>query len=454
MKKVLIANRGEIAVRIIRALHELGIQTVAVFSEADRTALHVAMADEAVCIGEAPASKSYLKIPHLLTACEITNADAIHPGYGFLSENSSFAAICEGSGLNFIGPSSACIALMGDKARAKALAKEVGCPVIEGSEGILKDVNEAKSVAAAVGYPIFLKAVAGGGGRGIRVVTEPSQLDAAYSQAQMEALAAFGNPALYLERMIVDPRHVEVQIVGDKLGHYIHLGERDCTVQRRRQKLIEESLSPALTPELREKITQSAVAIAAVAGYFSCGTIEFLLDKSGHFYFMEMNTRIQVEHTVTEELTGVDLVKEQIKIARSEALSLTQNEVVFKGHVIQCRINAEDPSKQFSPTPGCLERFQVPGGPNVRVDSACYAGYHIPPYYDSMIAKLIVKGKNREEAIATAKRALSEFHIEGISSTIPFHLFMLNNDDFIQHRYDIKYIDRLMEKGERLIPLP
>lgn len=450
MKKVVIANRGEIAVRIIRACRELGIETVALFSQADATALHVELADEAVCIGEPPAAQSYLKIPRILAACEITGADAIHPGYGFLSENASFAALCEGANLNFIGPSARSIALMGDKSEAKKIARSVGAPVIPGSAGVLQSQEEALTLAAQIGYPILLKAVAGGGGKGIRFVHSADELKLLYTQAGVEAEASFGNGALYLEKMIVDPCHIEVQILGDKQGSIIHLGERDCTIQRRRQKLIEEAPSPRLSAELRTQITQAALNIARAAGYFSTGTIEFLLDQRGQFYFMEMNTRIQVEHTVTEELTGIDLLKAQIHVARGEPLPWKQEDIVFNGHVIQLRINAENPETQFSPTPGKLERFIVPGGRGVRVDTACYSGYAIPPYYDSMIAKLISKGKDREEAIAIANRALAEFYIEGIKSTIPFHQFMLCNIDFLTLAYDIKYVDRLIESGQKV----
>lgn len=447
MKKVLIANRGEIAVRVIRACHDLGLSTVAVYSQADTEALHVLFADEAVCIGEAPASKSYLKIPNILSACEITGADAIHPGYGFLSENANFASICESCGLNFIGPSPQSITLMGDKARAKAIAKSVKCPVIPGSDGVVRDINEALKVAEKIGYPIFIKAVAGGGGKGIRIARGEDEFHRLFAAARAEAEVSFNNPDVYLEKMIMRPRHIEVQLLGDKHGNYIHLGERDCTTQRRRQKLIEEAPSPVLSDALRQKIGQSAVRIAKAAKYFSAGTIEFLLDEKGHFYFMEMNTRIQVEHTVTEELTGIDLVREQLRIAMGEPLSVRQKDVEFEGHVIQCRINAENPAANFAPSPGLVEYYLVPGGPHVRVDSSCYSGYRIPPHYDSMIAKLIVKGKDRNEAIRIMKRALKEFHIGGVKSTIPFHLYMMDNPDFINSTYDIKYIDDLIDAG-------
>ena len=447
MKKVLIANRGEIAVRIIRACQDLGLQTVAVYSQADSEALHVLHADEAICIGEAPSPKSYLKIPNILSACEITGADAIHPGYGFLSENAKFASICESCGLNFIGPSPAAIALLGDKAKAKATAKSAGCPVIPGSNGVVNDLNQAMEDAKKLGFPIFIKAVAGGGGKGIRIAYKEEEFSKLFFAARTEAEVSFGNPEVYLEKMIVNPRHIEVQILGDKFGNYIHLGERDCTIQRRRQKLIEEAPSPILSQKLREKIGQAAVNVVKKAKYFSAGTVEFLLDKDQNFYFMEVNTRIQVEHTVTEELTGVDLLREQILIAMGNKLQYDQKSIGFKGHVMQFRINAENPSENFAPSPGRLEYYLPPGGPHVRVDSACYSGYHIPPNYDSMIAKLIVKGKTREEAIAVGKRALREFHIGGVYSTIPFHLHMLEDENFLNSNYDLTYIDNLLANG-------
>jgi acetyl-CoA carboxylase biotin carboxylase subunit len=447
MKKVLIANRGEIAVRVIRAAHDLGLQTVAVYSQADSEALHVLFADEAVCIGEPPSTKSYLKVANILSACEITGADAIHPGYGFLSENANFASICESCGLNFIGPSHHSISLMGDKAKAKALAKSVKCPVIPGSEGIVETLDEALKVAKQIGFPIFIKAVAGGGGKGIRIAHNLEEFNRHFTAARTEATASFNNPNVYLEKMILHPRHIEIQILGDKYGNYLHLGERDCTIQRRRQKLIEEAPSPVLSDSLRQKIGQAAISIAKAAKYYSAGTIEFLLDREHNFYFMEMNTRIQVEHTVTEELTGIDLVQEQLKIAMGQELKRKQKEIKFEGHVIQCRINAENPRNNFAPSPGLLEYYLPPGGPHVRVDSSCYTGYKIPPHYDSMIAKLICKGKNRKEAIAHAKRALKEFYIGGVHSTIPFHQYMMNNPDFLEAKYDIKYVDDLLDSG-------
>lgn len=449
MQKVLIANRGEIAVRIIRACHDLGLQTVAVYSQADAEALHVLHADEAICIGEAPSHKSYLKIPNILSACEITGADAIHPGYGFLSENANFASICQSCGLNFIGPSPFSISMLGDKAKAKAAAKGAGCPVIPGSEGVVEDIHQALKVAVKLQYPIFIKAVAGGGGKGIRIAHNEEEFTKQFAAARAEAEANFGNPDVYLEKMIHNPRHIEVQVLGDKHGNYVHLGERDCTTQRRRQKLIEEAPSPVLSPKLRLKVGQAAVNVVKTAKYFSAGTVEFLLDQDNNFYFMEVNTRIQVEHTVTEELTGIDLVMEQLRIARGEKLRFAQKDITFTGHVMQFRINAEDPTKHFSPSPGKLEYYLPPGGPHVRVDSACYSGYSIPPNYDSMIAKLIVKGKNRTEAIAIAKRALREFHIGGVSSTIPFHLYMLEDPRFLKANFDLLYIDDLIAQGCR-----
>jgi acetyl-CoA carboxylase, biotin carboxylase subunit len=447
MRKVLIANRGEIAVRIIRACHDLGLETVAVYSQADAEALHVLHADEAICIGEAPASKSYLKIPNILSACEVTGADAIHPGYGFLSESANFASICESCGLNFIGPSPASIALLGDKSKAKMTAKKAGCPVIPGSEGVVSDIKAGLAEAKHLGYPIFIKAVAGGGGKGIRIAQNEQEFIKFFPAARAEAEASFGNPEVYLEKMILSPRHIEVQILGDKHGNYIHLGERDCTIQRRRQKLIEESPSPVLSAKLRQKIGQAAVNVVKAAHYYSAGTVEFLLDKEHQFYFMEVNTRIQVEHTVTEELTGVDLVKEQLRIAMGQKLPLKQKEVEFKGHVIQFRINAENPTQHFAPSPGRLEYYLPPGGPDVRVDSACYSGYQIPPNYDSMIAKLIVKGKNRTEAVAIGRRALKEFHLGGVHSTIPFHLYMLQDPNFLNATFDLTYVDKLIAEG-------
>lgn len=452
MKKVLIANRGEIAVRIIRACYDLGLQTVAVYSQADTEALHVLHADEAICIGEAPSSQSYLKIPNILSACEITGADAIHPGYGFLSENANFASICESCGLNFIGPPHSAIALLGDKAKAKATAKAAGCPVIPGSEGIVEDLKAGFAEVKRLGFPVFIKAVAGGGGKGIRIAHNEEEFAKLFVAARAEAEASFGNPEVYLEKMIRNPRHIEVQVVGDKFGNYVYLGERDCTIQRRRQKLIEEAPSPVLNPKLRQKIGQAAVNVVKAAKYYSVGTVEFLLDAQQNFYFMEVNTRIQVEHTVTEELTGIDLVQEQLRIAMDKQIPYRQKDINFTGHVIQFRVNAENPAHNFSPSPGRLEYYLPPGGPHVRVDSACYSGYQIPPNYDSMIAKLIVKGKDREQAIAIGKRALREFHIGGVHSTIPFHRYMLEDKNFLEAKYDLNYIDGLIADGCHFLP--
>ncbi|MDN3508509.1 MAG: acetyl-CoA carboxylase biotin carboxylase subunit [Candidatus Neptunochlamydia sp.] len=448
MKKVLVANRGEIAVRIIRACHDLGLQTVAVYSKVDAESLHVLHSDEAICIGEAPSNQSYLRIPNILSACEITGADAIHPGYGFLSENAKFASICESCRITFIGPSSKTIGLLGDKVQAKGIAKNVRCPVIPGSKGIVETVDEAVKEAKKIGFPVFIKATAGGGGKGIRIAHDADDFVRQYAAARTEAEASFGNPDIYLEKMIMNPRHIEIQILGDKHGNYVHLGERDCTIQRRRQKLIEETPSPLLTPHLRKKMGEAAVHLVKAAKYHTVGTVEFLLDEKKNFYFMEVNTRIQVEHTVTEELTEIDLVKEQIKMAMGEKLSYKQKNICFKGHVFEFRINAENPSKNFMPSPGLLEYYIPPGGPHVRVDSACYSGYRIPPFYDSMIAKLIVKGKDRKDAIEISKRALREFHIGGVDSTIPFHEYMLQNPLFLSgENYNLDFIDRLIEEG-------
>jgi len=447
MKKVLIANRGEIAVRIIRACHDLGLQTVAVYSEADAEAMHVHHADEAICIGEPPSAKSYLKIANLIAACEVTHADAVHPGYGFLSENANFASICESCNLTFIGPPSHAIAALGDKSQAKAMAKSVKCPVIPGSDGVVRDVEAGLKEARKYGFPIFIKAVAGGGGKGIRIAYSEDDFIKKFMAARTEAEVSFNNPDVYLEKMIVNPRHIEVQVMGDQHGQYFYLGERDCTIQRRRQKLIEEAPSPKVSDSLRKKMGEAAVAIVRAAKYHSVGTVEFLLDEAGDFYFMEVNTRIQVEHTVTEEFTGIDLLQQQILIAQGEKLKLKQNDIEFSGHVFEFRINAENPANQFSPSPGLLEHYIPPGGPHVRVDSACYGGYRIPPNYDSMIAKLIVKGRTREEAIRHAKRALKEFHIAGVHTTIPFHQFMLEDKKFLSNDYTINYIDNLLSEG-------
>lgn len=447
MKKVLIANRGEIAVRIIRACHDLGLATVAVHSDVDRESLHVLHADEAVCIGSAKACQSYLKIPSILAACEITGVDAVHPGYGFLSENAKFASLCETCGMVFIGPSPKAISLLGDKSMAKSIAKSVKCPVIPGSDGIVKNLEKGLKEAELIGYPIFIKATAGGGGKGIRIAHNPEEFIKMFAQASLEANNSFGNPNLYLEKKIESPRHIEFQILGDKYGNYIHLGERDCTIQRRRQKLIEESPSPILSKALRKKMGEAAIRIVKAAKYHTVGTVEFLLDEQENFYFMEVNTRIQVEHTVTEEITGIDIVREQIRMARGEKLNIRQEDISFDKHVIQFRVNAEDPHNHFTPTPGLVEYFIPSSGPHTRVDSACYPGCTITPYYDSMIAKLIVWGQDRDEAIRRSLRALREFHIGGVKTTIPFHRYMLKNKKFLSGRYPIDFVDSLLASG-------
>ncbi|RDV82981.1 acetyl-CoA carboxylase biotin carboxylase subunit [Ammonifex thiophilus] len=441
-KKVLIANRGEIALRIIRACRELGIKTVVVYSEADRESLPVRLADEAVCIGPPPASQSYLNITNILSAAEVTGADAIHPGYGFLAENASFAEICSTCGLTFIGPPVEALEKMGSKALARKTVAEAGVPVVPGSEEVITDVKEALRLAAELGYPVLIKASAGGGGRGMRVVHTPAELEKALAAAQSEAEAAFGNPEVYLEKYLEEPRHIEFQIVGDKYGNLVYLGERDCSIQRRNQKLLEESPSVALTPELRRRMGEAAVKAAQAVGYHNVGTVEFLLDKHGNFYFIEMNTRIQVEHPVTEMVTGWDLVKEQIKLAAGERITCRQEDVKLTGWAIECRINAEDPERQFTPCPGRITAYLPPGGPGIRVDSAVYPGYEIPPYYDSLIAKLIAWGRDREEAIARAERALEEFIIEGISTTIPFHLKVLRNAFFRRGEVYTNFVQR------------
>lgn len=441
-KKILIANRGEIALRVIRACRELEIETVAVFSEADRDALHVRAADEAVCIGPAATAKSYLHIPNIISAAELTGVDAIHPGYGFLSENARFAEICESCGITFIGPSAEIIENMGDKSKARQTMIAAGVPVVPGSPGPVKDPATAAVIAEEIGYPVLIKASAGGGGKGMRVAQNAKELGKAIQAAQSEAQAAFGNPEIYLEKYVEEPRHIEFQILADQFGNVVHLGERDCSMQRRNQKLLEESPSSALNPELRAKMGQVAVHAAKTANYSNAGTLEFLLDKHGNFYFIEMNTRIQVEHPVTELVTGLDLVKEQIRVAAGEPLGYTQDDVQIRGWAIECRINAENPDKNFMPSPGLIDLYHVPGGPGVRVDSAAYQGYAIPPYYDSMVGKLIVWGKDREEAILRMRRALEEFVIEGVHTTIPFHLRVLDNAFFRRGEIYTNFIQR------------
>ncbi|MGO0122723.1 acetyl-CoA carboxylase biotin carboxylase subunit [Desulfothermobacter acidiphilus] len=441
-KKVLIANRGEIALRILRACREMGLKTVVAYSEADRESLPVRLADEAVCIGPPPASQSYLNITNILSAAEVTGADAIHPGYGFLAESAHFAEICSTCGLTFIGPPLEALEKMGAKALARQTVAAAGVPVVPGSEAVVTEIKEAQRLAAELGYPVLIKASAGGGGRGMRVVHTPAELEKSLAAAQSEAEAAFGNPEVYLEKYLEEPRHIEFQIIGDKYGRVLYLGERDCSIQRRNQKLLEEAPSTALTPKLRQRMGEAAVKAAQAVGYHSVGTVEFLLDKHGNFYFIEMNTRIQVEHPVTEMVTGWDLVKEQIRLANGEKLRCTQEEVRLSGWAIECRINAEDPERQFTPSPGRISAYLPPGGPGVRVDSAVYPGYTIPPYYDSLIAKLIVWGRDREEAIVRAERALEEFIIEGVSTTITFHLKVLRNAFFRRGEIYTNFVQR------------
>ncbi len=438
-KKILIANRGEIALRIIRTCREMGIRTVAVYSTADKESLHVRFADEAVCIGKAQSSDSYLNIQHIMAAAEITNADAIHPGYGFLAENAKFAEICAKYNIKFIGPTPEMINSMGDKITAKETMIKANVPVIPGSDGLLQSVDEAKGIAKAMGYPVIIKATAGGGGKGMRVVWEESELEYAYNTAKIEAAASFKNDGIYMEKFVEEPRHIEIQVAGDQFGTVCHLSERDCSIQRRHQKLVEESPSPFMTPELRQKMGEAAIKAASAINYESVGTIEFLVDKHRNFYFMEMNTRIQVEHGVTEEVISYDLIKEQIKIAAGIPISGKNYEP--KIHAIECRINAEDPYNDFRPCPGKITTLHTPGGHGVRVDSHIYAGYTIPPYYDSMIAKVIAVAQTREEAINTMERALSEYVIEGVKTTIPFHMQLMRDPDFRAGNFTTKFIE-------------
>lgn len=440
-RKVLIANRGEIAVRIIRACRELGIGTVAVFSEADRSALHAQIADEAICIGPAKSADSYLNIKAILAACELTGAEAIHPGFGFLSENANFARMCEKCGITFIGPPPSAMDQMGDKAEAKATMKAAGVPVVPGSDGEISSLEEAKQIAAEIGYPVMVKASAGGGGRGIRKVDNETQLENAILTAKQEAKSFFGNDGIYLEKFIVDPRHVEIQIMADNYGNIVHLGERDCSLQRRNQKMIEECPCPVLTPALRAKMGEAAKKAAAACGYRNVGTIEFLLSGED-FYFMEMNTRIQVEHPITEQVTGIDLVKSQLRIAAGEPLSIRQDDIHMTGHAIECRVNAENPALDFRPCPGRIASLHMPGGPGIRIDSAMYQGCEIPPYYDSMIAKLIVYAPTRAEALMKMKWALAEFLVEGVDTNIDFQLNLIKDDDVEAARYDIGFLNR------------
>jgi acetyl-CoA carboxylase, biotin carboxylase subunit len=439
--KVLIANRGEIAVRIIRTCREMGIATVAVYSEADRQALHVKMADESYCVGPTAAKHSYLNITNLLSVAAITKADAIHPGYGFLAENADFAEICNGCGITFIGPDADAINKMGAKAVARETMKKAGVPIVPGTDGLIADVEEAVLVAKRIGYPVIVKATAGGGGKGMRVAKDEEALRKSIRQAQKEAETAFGNAGVYLEKYLDEPRHVEIQILGDKHGNIVYLGERDCSIQRRHQKLVEEAPSPALDQELRDKMGRVAVLAAQTVKYHGAGTVEFLLDKYGEFYFMEMNTRIQVEHPVTELVTGIDLIKEQIKVASGYPLAFRQDDVKINGWAIECRINAENPARNFMPSPGTVKTYQPPGGFGVRIDSAVYPGYEISPFYDSMIAKVIVWGKNRQEAIQRMKRALDEFVIEGVQTTIPFHQKLLEHEVFIKGEFNTGFLE-------------
>ncbi|MDQ0286562.1 acetyl-CoA carboxylase biotin carboxylase subunit [Desulfofundulus luciae] len=441
-KKILIANRGEIALRIIRACREMGIKTVLVYSEADRDSLPVRMADEAYCIGPAPAARSYLNITNIISTAMVSGADAIHPGYGFLAENAGFAEICESCGLTFIGPPASAMEKMGAKAVARETVLKAGVPVVPGSSGVLRDVQEALEVAEEIGYPVLVKASAGGGGRGMRVAQGPEDLIRAVQTAQAEAQAAFGNAQVYVEKYVDEPRHIEFQILGDKHGNIVHLGERDCSIQRRNQKMIEESPSTALTPELRREMGEMAVKAARAVGYYNAGTVEFLLDKHLNFYFIEMNTRIQVEHPVTEMVTGIDLIKEQIRLAAGEPLGYTQEDIQIRGWAIECRINAEDPARNFAPSPGLITAYLPPGGPGIRLDSAAYPGWKVPPHYDSMIAKLVAWGQDRDEAIARMQRALGEFIIEGIKTTIPFHQRVLHNAFFRRGEIYTNFIQR------------
>ncbi len=450
-KKVLIANRGEIAVRIIRACREMGIATVAVYSEADRNALHVQLADEAYCIGPTAAKQSYLNKGHILTAAKYTQADAIHPGYGFLAENADFAEVCAANGIVFIGPDAGAIRNMGDKAIARETMKQAGVPTVPGTDGLIEDLETAVRVAGEIGYPVIVKATAGGGGKGMRVAQDEDELSKCIRQAQQEAEKAFGDSGVYLEKYLEEPRHIEIQIMADKHGNVVYLGERDCSIQRRHQKLIEEAPSPALNQALREQMGRVAVLAAHAVNYHGAGTVEFLLDKHGRFYFMEMNTRIQVEHPVTELVTGIDLIKEQIAVAAGVPLSFKQEEVGITGWAIECRINAENPALNFLPSPGKVELYRPPGGFGVRIDSAVFAGYEISPFYDSMVAKLIVWGKDRQEAIQRMKRALGEFTIQGISTTIPFHQRLLEHEKFVGGDFNTKFLEMhsIMDAEER-----
>ena len=441
-KKVLIANRGEIALRVIRACRELGVQTVAVYSEADRESLHVRFADDDVCIGPPPARDSYLRIPRIIAAAEITGADAIHPGYGFLAENAEFAETCVASNIAFIGPTAEQIRVMGDKAAARKQMQLVDVPIIPGTPGPVEDVDEALEFARAIGFPVIIKAAAGGGGKGMRVATDADDFARSFQLARSEALSAFGNGDVYVEKYLEHPRHVEIQVMGDSHGRVVHMGERDCSVQRRHQKLIEESPSPALDGDLRERMGTAAVALASNIGYVGAGTIEFLLDTDGSFYFMEMNTRIQVEHPVTEMVTSFDIVKEQIRVAAGEPVSFQGDGRRLRGHAIECRINAEDPYRNFQPSPGVITAYHPPGGPGVRLDSHVYAGYTVPPYYDSLLAKVIVHGNDRAEALTRMGQALDSFIVEGVTTTIPFLARVIRHPDFVAGHVDTRFLER------------
>jgi len=454
-EKVLIANRGEIALRVIRACRELGIRTLAIYSEADVDSLHVQLADEAICIGAPPSSESYLKIDRIMSAAEVGDVDAIHPGYGFLAENAHFAEVCESCNINFIGPPASVMRKMGDKNLARQYARKAGVPITPGSDGIVPDENEALKVAKKIGYPVMIKAVAGGGGRGMRVAHNDASFVPAFHAARMEAENAFGNPDVYIEKFIVNPHHIEFQIVADKHGHIVHLGERDCSIQRRNQKVIEECPSPLMTDGLRKKMGHACVKLAHAVGYQNAGTMEFLVDNEGHYYFIEMNTRIQVEHTITEEVYGCDLVKEQILIAAGERLSPHVAHAEPRLHAIQCRINAEDPERNFQPSPGRIAFYYAPGGRGVRIDSHAYTGYVVPPYYDSMIAKLITVGATRASAIARMRRALDEYYITGIKTTVPFHSAIMRNAEFKNGTYDTGFVERVMRSDNfELKPTP
>ena len=446
-KKLLIANRGEIALRIIRACHELGVKTVAVYSEADRNSLHVRFSDEDVCIGPPPAKDSYLNIPQIISAAEVTGAEAIHPGYGFLAENAEFSEICERTDIVFVGPNPDQIRSMGDKATARRTMMDLGVPTVPGSDGVISDPGEAEKVAARIGFPVMIKATSGGGGKGMRIAPDAESVVRQFQAAQTEAGTAFDDPDVYLEKCIVQPKHVEFQVFGDRHGRVVHLGERDCSIQRRHQKLIEEAPSPALTPEMREKMGEAALMAAEGIDYVGAGTVEFLVDAGGSFYFIEMNTRIQVEHPVTEVTTGLDLVKEQIRVAAGEPLSFPSEIPQVRGHAIEFRVNAEDALRDFAPSPGPITTFHPPGGPGVRLDTHLYIGYQVPPYYDSLLAKLIVSGKDREETIVRARHALESFVIEGISTTIPFLADITRDEQFLAGGVDTGFVDRFL--GER-----